>query len=75
VIIDKGIEMPMAHNIRCAYAFHRMEVGDSFEVPYGGDIKGTCNRVCAAASRWGRLHKKKFTTRRTEAGIRVWRTA
>ena len=74
MIIEKGIEMPTERWGRQAYRFRSMEVGDSFELACGEDLVAM-NRVRTAASVYGTRHKKKFQTRRTEAGIRVWRTA
>lgn len=68
--IEKGIEMPST-NGKTKYPFATMEIGDSFFV----EGKEKKNKVMSAVSQNSRRHApKKFTTRFTDDGIRVWRT-
>jgi hypothetical protein len=74
MIVEKGMPVPKARKSRSKYPMDGMQVGDSFEVPFKDpDVTRTMNAVRAAASRWGQKHKRKFVTRKMEAGIRVWR--
>ena len=56
------------------YPFEDMEVNASFLVACADEDKPVvANRVRAASVRWGQRHKRRFTTRTVEDGIRVWR--
>ena len=62
--IDKNIPLP------ARFPFAGMKVGDSFAVP--ADVQRAT--VAVAASRYGRKHKMKFSTRKMEDGsYRCWR--
>lgn len=62
--IDSNVPLPTR------YPFAGMKVGDSFLVPSGV----TRQAVAVAASRYGRKHKMKFSTRKLkEGGFRCWR--
>jgi hypothetical protein len=50
------------------YPFPRMEVGQSFTVPWAG--QGTLR---SAANQYGRRHGVRFTTRTEGDKIRIWR--
>ena len=52
------------------FPFYKMEIGDSFSV-------GLDNRLSlrSMASTYGRKNGKKFITRQSDDGIRVWRIA
>lgn len=68
------IEKNISITPRCAYSkwpFSRMAVGESFLLPAG------TNRAAAAtaASYFGKRNNKKYSIRKTEDGIRCWRTA
>lgn len=68
VEIDKGIPIPPRTFGRPAvYPFATMEVGDSF-LYRGGMTTG-----CTAASVNGKRLGRKFVTRKTPDGIRIWR--
>lgn len=59
------------------YPFAEMEVGDAFCVP-GGENIGVCQaRVCTTAKQYvqNSAPDKKFTTRRLDGNVWVWRTA
>jgi len=63
--IDSNVPMPTR------YPFDKMKVGDSFLVP--SDV--TRQAVAVAATRYGRKHNMKFSTRQLkDGGFRCWRT-
>lgn len=66
--ITEGVPMPKDER-RTRYPFRKMKVGDSFLVNFND-----WDKVRSASYQWGRRHKKTFTCRRTEEGIRCWRT-
>lgn len=71
--IEKGYTPPPPRT-RSTYPFAQMEVNDSFFVPSGEDgVRNTERRVSASAAQYGRRTSTKFTTRREEDGVRVWR--
>ena len=53
---------------RLNYPYDEMDVGHSFFVA-GGKIQQVCNSNARAAKRFG----AKFTARREDDGVRVWR--
>jgi hypothetical protein len=66
VKIDKGIEMPNKKDSRVKYPWESLEVGDSF-LP----SKDITSSIISSANK--RYAPKKFTQRKTEEGIRIWR--
>jgi hypothetical protein len=67
-VIEKGISPPEDKN---KYPFHEMQVGDSFVAPRERE-----ESVRTAASKLSiTLAPKRWTVRRNEDGIRVWRVA
>jgi hypothetical protein len=52
------------------YPFATMEVGDSFLIPDGSK---NINSVRSAVTQAARRNGRKFTTRLTDSGLRVWR--
>ena len=67
--IEKGIPMPHKKTL---YPTHEMEVGDSFFVPCSDEKKTrTQNRISNAYIK--RHGAGKFSSRRVEGGVRVWR--
>lgn len=72
--IETGIPMPSVYSARMArgernYPFSELEIGQSFFV------KPVMKGIPASCARRGKELGKKFTTRRMNGGIRVWRTA
>ncbi|MBB4039134.1 hypothetical protein GGR34_000769 [Microvirga flocculans] len=65
--IEKGIPIPNAHRER-RYPWGDMEVGDSIFIP-----NTTSERIAPTAHDYGRRHKRKFSVRKVEGGVRVWR--
>lgn len=52
------------------YPFGDLEPGDSMHIEVTGkDI----TRLQTAAHKYGQYHSQKFTTRKTDTGVRVWR--
>ena len=73
LIIEKNIQIPEAKGGRVFRSkFSDMEVGDSvFALGKEG------RRLSTGASNWGRAQNppRKFTQRKIDGGIRVWRIA
>jgi hypothetical protein len=70
--IDRNIAIPRP--IAGVYPWHQLEVGDSFEVP-AKDWAGTQSvRTCCSAM-CKKYAPKKWQTKRTPVGIRVWRVS
>jgi hypothetical protein len=67
VRIDRGIPIPSAY--KCKYPWKELEIGDSFL------MDGAPRQVANAVSRAGRAYGRKFSTRKTREGVRVWRVA
>jgi hypothetical protein len=65
--IEKNV--PHAVAVRTTYPFAKMDVGDSFFVPYGPDTE----KIISAASYSGKRNGRKFSIRKTDGGKRVWR--
>lgn len=68
VNVERGIPVPPPHNVK--WPFATMKVGESFFAPleYVGSLRGL------ASSTYGKGSIRKFTVRRVEGGVRVWRT-
>lgn len=73
--IDKNIQLPPP-NFKEKWAFHRLEIGDSFAIPF--DDEKEVVRLRTAASAYNQRHRIRLTTRTVyENGVkalRVWRT-
>lgn len=67
--IEKNIPFE-PHGNNGKFPFYKMEIGDSFSV--GPDDRLSLRSM---ASTYGRKNGKKFATRQTDDGIRVWRIA
>lgn len=73
--IDKDVPMPKA-KAKLKYPFNEMNVGDSFEVPCTKEeSKAMQIKLASSSGMYGRKYGAKFTTRQSENGIRIWRTA
>jgi hypothetical protein len=69
--IEKGIPPPKQEHHFVQYPFREMRVGDSFAAPIQRQ-----RSVAAAASRYGRIAKAKFTVRKqSKTHCRCWRIA
>jgi hypothetical protein len=66
--IEKAVPLPRVAGRQPIYPFGEMEIGDSF-------VAAGQPRVRAAAYIFGRNHNKRFASRVTPDGIRVWRIA
>lgn len=69
VVIEDGVPLPGRRTERKDYPHGRMEVGQSFLSQRDYASEG------ALAYRMGKLHGMKFSVRKVEDGVRVWRTA
>jgi len=72
--IDKGIPLPSDGKTK--YPCERLEVGDSFLVPFkeGESHEATDKRVRAACYGYSSKLKRKFLVRVVDGGIRCWRS-
>jgi hypothetical protein len=66
--IDKDV--PLASTKKNALPYKEMEVGDSFLVP-----EGKMQTISNSNWRIGKALGAKFTARRVDGGVRVWRVA
>lgn len=58
-----------------AYPLRAMDVGDSFLVPANGsDVSVLRNRLAASVRYVSMQNGWKFSVRKVEGGLRVWRT-
>jgi len=70
-MIEQGFEIP-SQNLR-KYPIHEMNIGDSI---LDADAKNTpSSKIRMAANKHGRAYGKKFTCRKVDGGVRVWRIA
>jgi hypothetical protein len=67
VKLEKNIEIPEKQKI-AKYPYDVLELGDSFYVQ-----DGELGRLCNANYREWRKSGKKFTARKVDGGVRVWR--
>ena len=65
--IDKGVPLPVTYTVNLKYPWLEMEIGDSFFV------NATQSRIGSHAWQMGNRHNRKFTTRKVDGGVRVWR--
>lgn len=68
---------PVARRGPYKYPWPTMAVGDNFEVPFGGPAVNLANSLGTAARTWSQRNMNgewKFTVRKTETGVRIWRT-
>lgn len=68
--IERGIPVPSARGALIKYPWAEMEVGDSLFFPAGNHPS-----VSAISGQWATRHGRKFTTRKVDGGVRVWRIA
>lgn len=65
--IEAGVPTPPKRCQSTKYPFSEMSAGDSFFVADGD------NKVVSASCAAGRRLGRKFSTRKVEGGVRVWR--
>ena len=71
--VETGIAMPEEKRVtKLVYPYEGMNVGDSFFVE--GEGKNLLAMVCNRNGSAGKKLGKKFTARKVEGGVRVWRT-
>lgn len=68
-VIEKGVPLP-ANFRRDRYPFGAMEVGDSFAVP-----TRKVRAAISSASQHGKRTGRKYVSRKSDDGIRIWRVA
>lgn len=66
--IEKGVPVPREHWHK--YPLRHMEVGDSIVLP-----KSESEKIRKASHMHGVRHNRKYVTRSTDEGIRLWRVA
>ena len=73
IIIEKGIPVPGASlwSREKSRVLSTMEVGDSFLLPdpSNSDLYNLRN----AASRYGKMHRRRYAVRKVDGGYRCWR--
>ena len=72
--VESGVAMPEERGfkrVKVEYPYGEMNVGDSFMVDGDGKnlLATVCNRNGAAGKKMG----KRFTARKVDGGVRVWR--
>lgn len=74
VVVENGIAMPeVVRGARVRWPYEVLEVGESFVVP--GEGKNLVVGVCARNKKWGDKLGRRFTAKRVEGGVRVWRVS
>jgi len=68
--IEKNVPSPTTDG-KSKYPFGEMSIGDSFFVSDYDSI--THGRLRSAAQSYGKKNSMKFTVRKVDGGIRVWR--
>ena len=68
--LENNVPMPVKRD-RVEWPYGKMEVGQSFLV--GGDGKNLLIGVCARNRKKGRELGMRFTAKKVEGGVRVWR--
>jgi uncharacterized protein (DUF2249 family) len=66
ILIEKNIPIP---STRGKYPWGEMEVGDSIFI----EGAKTSSRISTLTHSYGLSNKKKFTVRKVDGGVRVWR--
>ena len=76
--IDKGLELPdkQSGGRETKYPYKELEVGDSYLVKLKKYSKSKHASISSAAAQWVKRNELdwKFTVRKVDEGIRVWRT-
>lgn len=68
--IEKNVPMPQHRDV-VVYPYKDMEVGDSFVVK--GDGRYLLATVCNRNGKYGKKLGMRFTAKKVEGGVRVWR--
>jgi hypothetical protein len=75
--VDKGIPVPDHSNAgghgQRVYPFTSMDVGDSFFVPYLGGRPDVLKSLRSLAPYYRNKQGVRFTVRKVDGGVRVWR--
>lgn len=74
VVVENGIAMPdVVRGSRVKWPYEVLEVGESFLVP--GEGKNLVVGVCARNKKFSERLGRRFTAKRVEGGVRVWRVS
>jgi len=73
-MIDKNIPIP-APKTKWADIVAPMEIGDSYLDTDGKESNASGSKALNAFIQFGRKKGMKFTARKVEGGIRIWRVA
>ena len=65
-----AVRMPGGRDVK--YPFRSMEIGDSFHAEVS---LAEAKKIQYAAAAYSRRNGVKFTTRRSDTGVGIWRTA
>lgn len=70
----ESVELPQAKGKEIKYPFKTLQVGESFLVESSPEnITKTQRKMSAISVMAGKRHGKKFITRRTDVGVRIFR--
>ena len=69
--IETDIPLPKRRGYARKFPFDKMEVGNSIPLP----DKETYLKATSASQHYGKEHGKKFASRSTPDGFRIWRIA
>jgi hypothetical protein len=75
ITIDKGIPVPTMRIRPSKYPWADMDVGDSFLVEATAEeMKARSASISRGATAAAKQLGRKFTVRKVDGGVRVWRT-
>ena len=77
-VIEQGIPIPGRNDSRIKYPFGKMVVGDSFlDRADGEDVDKVVSRLQGAAQAYRKKNEQsaRFSIRKVDGGVRIWRTA
>lgn len=76
MVIEKNIPIPASENKKghSKYPFSKMSIGDSVFFP-GEKAADQHSPPYLSAKKHGRENNKRFSGRKVEGGIRIWRIA
>jgi hypothetical protein len=74
ITIDKGIPVPPLRMRHSKYPWAEMVVGDSFFIEAAAaDLKARAANLSRGATSAGKQLGRRFTVRKADGGVRVWR--
>lgn len=71
--VEREIPIPNSVTGRgsCKYPIVDLDIGESFLIP--GTIKNAHSRATALVNYWQRKLRRRYTVRKVDGGVRVWR--